>query len=142
MPSGSGCCSPASLPSGREGPICSQLALLWYSLNSVFCVWGSSLSRERFFLFIYLFIVALVIPRFGLLSHNSSLRLSSGHSGPVLALRTDDVACAFLPSPHLLVENRGIWATAAISCIFCEFFLFSFQLCYPERFQNSPQACL
>ena len=127
-----GCCSPASLPPGREGPIGSRLALLWYSLNRAFCVWGYNFPRKIFFcLFCFVFcFVSLVIPRFGLLSHLSSLRLFSGHSCLVLTLRTDDAACAFLPSPNLLVANRSTWATSllevAISCIFCEFFSFFF----------------
>ena len=39
LPSGLGCHTPASLPPerGGEGPTCSQLALLWYSLNPLFC---------------------------------------------------------------------------------------------------------
>ena len=41
----------------------------------------------------------LTIPQFGLFSHVSSARLSSGHSGLVLTLRTSDAACASLSSP-------------------------------------------
>ena len=37
LPSGSGCCKPSSLSPGREGLLCSRLALLWYSLNPLFC---------------------------------------------------------------------------------------------------------
>ena len=41
LPSGSGCCTPASLPGCGgggygKGPLRSQLALLWYSLNPLF----------------------------------------------------------------------------------------------------------
>ena len=54
LPAGSGCLKPASLPPGREGPVHSLLALLWYSLNPSFCeparlclrLLGWSLSRE------------------------------------------------------------------------------------------------
>ena len=35
-PSGSGCRLPASLPPGGDGLVCSQLALLWYSLSPLF----------------------------------------------------------------------------------------------------------
>ena len=67
--------------------------------------------------------VSLAIPQFGLLSHVSSLRLSSGHSGPVLALRTYDAAHASLPSPNSLVADMSIWATSQLAvvvrCIFC-----------------------
>ena len=37
LPSGSGCHNHASLPLGREGPECSQVALLWYLFNPLFC---------------------------------------------------------------------------------------------------------
>ena len=37
LPSGSDCGSPASLPLGREGSICSWFTFLWYSLNPLFC---------------------------------------------------------------------------------------------------------
>ena len=40
LAAGSGCCKPASLSPGGEGPLCSRLALLWYSLNPSFCEWG------------------------------------------------------------------------------------------------------
>ena len=60
-----------------------------------------------------------------MLSHISSLRLSPGNSGPVLILRTDDVACISLPIPHCLVNDTSIWATSplavAIRCAFCVF---------------------
>ena len=35
FPFGSGCCPPASLPLAGDGPVCSQLTLLWY--GSVLC---------------------------------------------------------------------------------------------------------
>ena len=34
--------SPASLPLVGNGPICSRLALLWYSLSPLFCEWAGS----------------------------------------------------------------------------------------------------
>jgi len=57
-----GCCSPASLPPGREGPIGSRLALLWYSLNRAFCVWGYNFPRKIFvclFCFVLFFVLSL-----------------------------------------------------------------------------------
>ena len=56
--------------------------------------------------------VSLVIPWFVLLSHICSLRLSSGHSGPVLTLRTNDAAHISLPSPHSLVVNEDVRVTS------------------------------
>ena len=63
--------------------------------------------------------------------HVSSLRLSSGHSGPVLTLRTDDAAHTSLPSPHSLVVDTSIWAVmlaVVFRCVFGRVFFFS-QLC-------------
>ena len=72
-----------------KGPVRSQLALLWYSLNPLFCEWVRlhlmlELYTGKFSLFFLS--LSLAIPQFGLLSHVSSLRLSSGHSGLVVTL--------------------------------------------------------
>ena len=74
------------------------------------------------------FFLSLAIPQFGLLSHISSLRLSSGHSGPVLTLSNAD--CTSLFSPDLLVADTSIMATSLLGvavryviCGFCFFFL-------------------
>ena len=77
-----------------------------------------------------LFIFSLAIPQFGLLSHVSSLRLSPGHSGPVLNLRTVDAAHISLPRSHSLVVEGSVCATSpsllvvAVRPIFCVFFFF------------------
>ena len=47
----------------------------------------------------------VAIPQSGLLAQVSSLRLPSGHSGPVLAL--SKAALASMPSPHFLVAGAG-----------------------------------
>ena len=47
--------------------------------------------------------------QFGLLFQVSSLRLPSGHSGPVLTL--SNAARAYLFSPHLLVVDASFWVT-------------------------------
>ena len=66
-----------------DGLVRSQLALLWYSLSPLFCEQArlrvSTLPRKVLFFFSF----SLAIPQFGLLSHVSSLRLPSGHSGLV-----------------------------------------------------------
>ena len=91
------------------------------------------------------FSLSLAIPQFGLLSHVSSLRLSSGHSGPVLTLRNKARASLF--SPLLLMADVGVWATSplgvAVRPVICGFYLFilSSWLCCPLRFQNSLQTC-
>ena len=48
----------------------------------------------------------VAIPQSGLLAQVSSLRLPSGHSGPVLTL--SNAARTSLPNPHLLVADAGI----------------------------------
>ena len=48
-------------------------------------------------------------PQFGLLSHVSSLRLSSGHSGPAPTL--SNAARTSLLSPNLVLADASIWAT-------------------------------
>ena len=60
--------------------------------------------RKGFFFFFF-FPVSLTILEFGLLSHISSLRLSSGHSNPVLTLRNNDAAHTSMPSPLWLVQT-------------------------------------
>ena len=125
-----------------ERLVCSQLALLWYSLSPLFCEQAQQCLRLE--LFMGKFSLSLAIPQFGLLSHVSSLRLSSGHSGPVLTLRNKARASLF--SPLLLMADVGVWATSplgvAVRPVICGFYLFilSSWLCCPLRFQNSPQT--
>ena len=87
-------------------------------------------------------ILSLAIPQFKLLSHISSLRLSSGHSGPVL--RLSNATCSSPFSPHLLVADASVWGTFLLGVVFshviCRFYLFSSQLDYPPRFENFPQT--
>ena len=88
-------CLPLSLQWG-DGPVCSQLALLWYSLNPLFCELARLCLRLELFtgkfplslsLSLSLsFSPSLAVLQFGLQSHVSSLRLSTGFSGPVLTL--------------------------------------------------------
>ena len=86
--------------------------------------------------------MSLATPQFGLLSHVSSLRLSSGHSGPVLTL--SNVARASLFSPRLLMMDARVWATSLLGVVvrnvICGLLFFSSLLCYPLRFQNFPQT--
>ena len=146
--SSSGCYPPASLPLVGDGPVHSRLALLWYSLSPLFCEWAWQCLRLELFMgkFCLSLSLSLAIPQFGLLSHVSSLRLSSGHSGLVLTL--SNAARAFLFSPRLLVADASIWATSLLGVVvrhvICGFYLFiylfSSRLCCPLRVQNSPQT--
>ena len=148
MPSNSGRGSPASLPPVvGEGPVCRRLAFLWCSLNPLFYERARLYIRlEPFAGKFSFFFFSLDIPHFGLLSHDSSLRLSSVHSGPVLTL--SNAACTSQFSPHLLVVDLSFWDTSplevSVMCAICRLHLFIFysQFCSPLRFQNSPQTCL
>ena len=130
-----------------DGLVCSLLALLWYLLNPLLCeqtrlcLWA--FCGKVLFLSFFLFF-SLAIPQFGLLSHVSSLRLSSWHSGPVtLSMQPTPPSL----TPHSLLVNSCIWAISLLGVmvrhVICGFFVcyFSFQLCCPQRFQNSPQIC-
>ena len=127
--------------SGGEGSVCSQLALLMYWFKPLYCeqharLFISAFSWKSFF---FSFLVSLAISRFGLLSHISSLRLSSGYSGSATTLRTDDAAYASLPSPThwwqmrmsvlLLLRQLGAYT------VFLFFFFPSWLSC-PLRFQT------
>ena len=61
-----------------------------------------------------------------LLSYVSSLRLPSGHLGPVLTL--SNAARNSLFSPRLLVVDASVWATSllgvAVRHVICGFYLF------------------
>ena len=65
------------------------------------------------------------ILQFGLLSHVSSFRLPSGHSGPVLTL--SNAAGASLSSPPLQEGDASVWAAALLGVVrhvICGFYLF------------------
>ena len=146
--SGSGCCPPASLPLVQDGPVCCWLAFLWYSLIPLFCEQAWQCLRLE--LFTGKFSLSLFFPlsgysrEFGLLSHISSLSVSSGHSGPVLTL-------SMLPVTPCSAPAR-CWPTGASGPLLCWefwlgntfcgvfwFFLSSLLHC-PLRFQNYTQT--
>ena len=145
--------SPACLSAsggGWAGPLLASSPLVF---SQSFVLWAGwqclrlELFTGKFSLSLF-FPLSLAILQFGLLSHVSSLRLSSGHSGPVLTL--SNVARISLFRPRLLVVDVSVWATfllgVAVRHVICELFIylfiyFSSQLCCPLRFQNSPQTC-
>ena len=92
--------------------------------------------------FSFLFFFSLVIPQFGLLSHVSSLRLSTGHSGPILTLSTDDAARTSLPSPRLLVADVSVWANSPLAveirCVVYVFFFFFLMVMLPCNILKLP----
>ena len=126
-----------------EGPVRSRLALLWCSLNPLL-VHGPGCELEPFsgqILSLFCF-PSLEIPQFGLLSHISSLRLSSGHSGLVLTLRTDNATHAPLSSPCLLVADASVWATSllgvAVRHLFCGLFFSFLSVMLPSEMPKLP----
>ena len=120
------------LPLGREGPIL-QLArtpLIFTHLLFCECTRGDCAVLEPFSgkLFFFFFFCLSGDPM--LQSHVSSLRLSSGHSGPFLTLRTDDAVQSSLPSPHSGGRRKHLGCCDAGSCgqvciLWGSFFFFS-----------------
>ena len=87
--------------------------------------------------------LSLAIPQFKLVTHKSSLRSSSGHSG--LVLTPSNAACSFPFCPCLLVADAGVWGTFLPGVVFrhviCGFYLFfPSQSGCPLRFKNFPQT--
>ena len=124
----------ACLSLAGDGPVCSRLALL----TPLFC------EKAWQCLTLGLF-TGVAIPGSGLLSQVSSLRLPSGHSGPVLTL--SNAPHTSLPSALLLVVDAGVCTASLLGltfghviCGFKLFIYFSSQLCCPLRFQGSPQT--
>ena len=121
-----------------DGPICSWLALLWYSYNPSFCEQVRLCLKLELFASKFSNPPTLAIPPFGLLSHVSSLRLSSGHSGPVLTLSMQPAppcsapACWWPTQASGLLLHRELWL-GEYSVIF---FFSPSCLCCPLRFQN------
>ena len=100
------------------------------------------LFAGKFFLSFFLFFSSLSIPWFGLLSHISSLRLPSGHSGLVLTL--SNAAAPLRSAPACWWWMRVSGGTSplgvAVRHVICGFYLFIFSswLCCPPRFENFP----
>ena len=67
--------------------------------------------------------LSLAIPQFSLLSHVSSLRLSSGHSGPVLAL-------SMQPTPPCSAPACWWWTRASGLLLHWELQLGEYSLCW------------
>ena len=108
---------------------------------------GQAFRRKVLFFFF-----SLAIPQFGLLSHVSSFRLSSGQWSFTLrawsfSLSTNDAAHSSLSSPCSLVADVSIWTTfllaVAVRHIFCVLFCFFLLLVMlPSEIPNSPQTRL
>ena len=102
----------ACLSASREGGPYMAAGLFSFGICSILCsVSVPGVPIEPFMRKVF-FVCLSGDPTVWVLSHISSLRLSSGHSGPVLTLRTDDATCTCLPSPHFLVADMSLWATS------------------------------
>ena len=129
--------SPMPPASGGAGLVHSLRALFWTCSDPLSCVWPAVCLGQL------IFSLSLAIPQFKLVTQKSSLRLSSGHSGPVLTLSNAARSSPF--SPHLLVADAGVWGTFLLGVAFrqviCGFYLFfpSQSGCSP-RFKNFPQT--
>ena len=131
---------PFPLPSAsciRRGWAVRSRLLLWTCSVPLFCE-GPAVCSGRL-----IFSLSLAIPQFKLVTHKSSLRLSSGHSGLVLTL--SNAAHSSLFCLHLLVVDAGIWGTFLLGVVFrhviCGFYLlFPSQSGCPSRFKNFPQT--
>ena len=125
---------PCLLPSAEDRLVCCQLAHLWNCSVPLFCEWLAVCSR------LLIFSLSLAVPQFKLLSHVSSLRLPSGHSGLVLSLSNAAGSSPF--RPHLLVADAGIWGTFLLGVAFrhviCGFYLFFLLVRFPSEIQKLP----
>ena len=92
--------SPLPPASGGAGPVLGLRALLWTCSVPLFCEQPAVCSGRL------IFSLSFAIPQFKLESHKSSLRLSSGHSGPVLTLSSAAGSSPF--RLHLLVADAGV----------------------------------
>ena len=126
--------SPLPPASGGAGPVCSRLAPLWTCSEPLFCERPAVCSGWL------IFSLSFAIPQFKLESHKSSLRLPSGHSGPVPTLSNAARSSPF--RPHLLVADAGVWGTFLLGVAFrhviCGFSLFSLPVRLPSEIRKLP----
>ena len=126
---------PASGGAGRS--IHSPQALLWTCSVPLFCKQPAACLGQL------IFSLCFAVPQFKLVTHKSSLQLSSGHSGPVLTLSNAARSSPF--HPHLLAVDVVVWGTflqgVAFRHVICGFYLFfPSQSGCPPRFKNFPQT--
>ena len=127
--------SPCLLPPAGDGLVRCRLALLWNcSVLPLFCEWAGSIFSLGF-LQVNFLPLSLAIPQFKFLSHISSLRLPSGHSGPDLTL--SNATCSSPFGPHLLVADASVWGTFLLGVAFrhviCGFYLFFLPVRLPSE---------
>ena len=122
---------PSPLPpaSCGAGPVRSLRAPLWTCSVPLFCDQPAVCSGRL------IFSLSSAIPQFKLLSHVGSLRLPSGHSGPVPTLSNAARSSPF--RSHLLVVDAGIWGAFLLGVAFrhvtCGFYLFFLPVTLPSE---------
>ena len=125
---------PCLLPLVGDGSVRRQLDLLWNCSVPLFCEQLAVCSGQL------IFSLSLAIPVFKLLSHVSSLRLPSGHSGQVLTLSKAARSSPF--SPHLLLADASIWGTFLLGVAFrhviCGLYLFFLPVKLPSKIRKLP----
>ena len=138
-----------SASSGVEKPVCSRLALLWYSFKPFFF----ELARLQVRAFCRK-VLSLFFPLWRSHCLGCYLMLAPSDcpqgSGPVLTLRTNDAARTFPFSPCSWVAHASIWATSplavAVRCLFSGLLLLLLLLLLlfnpPSYVALSPQTCL
>ena len=129
---------PSPLPpvSGGAGPIRSLRALLWTCSVPLFC------EQRAMCLGRLIFSLSFAVPQFKLVTHKSSLRLSSGPSGPVFTLSNAACSSLFSPTCSWWMRVSGVlFCWFAFRHVICGFYLlFPSQLGCPPRFKNFPQT--
>ena len=123
-----------------EGLVHTQLALLWYSLNPLFCEWTRlclrAFSRKVLSLSLFIFPLGL--------SHSLGCYLMLAPSDCPQGIQAWSPPCTcnlHLPvQPCSLQADTRSWATSplgvTVRCVICGFIFFPSQLCCPARFQN------
>ena len=97
--------SPLPPVSSGAGPVHSLRAFLWTCSVPLFCERTAMCSGRL------IFSLSFAIPQFKLVTHKSSLRLSSGHSDPVLTLSNATHSSPFRP--------RRWWQMRVSGVLFC-----------------------
>ena len=126
---------PSTLPPVFVGLGRSSLrALLWTCSVPLFC------EQPAVCLGQLIFSLSFAVPQFKLVTHKSSLRYPSGHSGPFLTLSNAALSSPF--RPHLLVADTGVWGTfllgVAIRHVICGFYLFFLPVRLPSEIRKLP----
>ena len=125
LPSCSGCCTPASLPMEGEGLACIWLALLWCSVNPLFCERARLWVRLEPFVGKFFFFSPLWLSQS--LGCYLPLALFDGPH-PVLTLSMQPTPPC--PAPAGWWQIASVWATSPLGvadrCILCVFFFFFF----------------